>query len=267
MDQNVSRQFHSAADEELLSAYIDGQLSAAERLTVERRLASDAALKAELEALQATVGLLRELQPVMPPRSFILDPATLPRQRWALFAPLRLATALVAVLLALTFTPDLFGGAGGNTGGAPMAAPAAEAPAAAGSATSGPEAALEAAPQAQQATAAAAEAAREAPAAASEAASEAAPAQDDAPVTTQSAPEIAESAGSVTSNAPPPADEVYRSAEITASDTSSPDTRDLPRSAFEAEGGLPWWRWAQIVLAGLTLALGAATLWARTHQE
>jgi anti-sigma factor RsiW len=249
MDQNVSRQFHSAADEELLSAYIDGQLSAAERLTVERRLASDAALKAELEALQATVGLLRELQPVMPPRSFILDPATLPRQRWALFAPLRLATALVAVLLALTFTPDLFGGAGGNTGGAPMAAPAAEAPAAAGSATSGPEAA------------------REAPAAASEAASEAAPAQDDAPVTTQSAPEIAESAGSVTSNAPPPADEVYRSAEITASDTSSPDTRDLPRSAFEAEGGLPWWRWAQIVLAGLTLALGAATLWARTHQE
>jgi hypothetical protein len=69
----------SDSDLELLSAYIDNALSVAERANLERRLAADPRLRAELEELQATTRLLRQLAPARPPRSFTLDPATAPR--------------------------------------------------------------------------------------------------------------------------------------------------------------------------------------------
>lgn len=49
----------SGVNREALSAYLDGELPAAERLAVERALAADEALRAEFEALRAVDGLFR----------------------------------------------------------------------------------------------------------------------------------------------------------------------------------------------------------------
>lgn len=62
----------------LLSAYLDDELTEAERAELEQRLSVEPALRRELEELQATTLLLRELAPARPPRSFTLDPATAP---------------------------------------------------------------------------------------------------------------------------------------------------------------------------------------------
>ena len=67
--------------DELLSAYLDGQLSVAERERLEERLATDAALQAELEALRRTVAWVRELPPAPLPRNFILPPTIEARPR------------------------------------------------------------------------------------------------------------------------------------------------------------------------------------------
>lgn len=75
----------SESDIELLSGYLDNQLSVSERVTLERRLGSEPQLRAELEDLRATVGVLRDLDPVRPPRSFTLDPAAAPRRATPLF--------------------------------------------------------------------------------------------------------------------------------------------------------------------------------------
>ncbi|MGB9752607.1 anti-sigma factor family protein [Roseiflexus castenholzii] len=68
-------------DLEILSAYIDGQVSADERRALERRLQEDAALRLAYEDLRATVQALRDLEPLRPPRSFTLDPARIAAQR------------------------------------------------------------------------------------------------------------------------------------------------------------------------------------------
>ena len=68
-------------DLELISAYIDGQLSAEERREVERRLDNEANLRLAYEELRATVQVLRDLEPVRPPRSLTLDPANVALQR------------------------------------------------------------------------------------------------------------------------------------------------------------------------------------------
>lgn len=66
----------SDADLELLSAYIDDELSQAERAALETRLAGDDALRAELHSLRQTVRLVRTLPHLQAPRDFRLDPAT-----------------------------------------------------------------------------------------------------------------------------------------------------------------------------------------------
>ena len=69
------------ADLELLSAYIDSQLASSERAALEQRLRDEPGLRAVLDELRATVGLLRDLEPLKPPRSFTLDvPAARPRR-------------------------------------------------------------------------------------------------------------------------------------------------------------------------------------------
>lgn len=65
----------SDQDYNLLSSYLDGRLDDTERATFEARLAADFALRAELDALRETVGLLKMAQRVPVPRSFTLDPA------------------------------------------------------------------------------------------------------------------------------------------------------------------------------------------------
>jgi hypothetical protein len=106
---------------ELISAYIDNQLTAAERGALEQRLGREPALRAALDELRGTVGLLRELAPLPPPRSFALDPAAFAPRRSPLFGWLRLGATLASVLLALTFALD-FAGNVAQSPAAPMAA-------------------------------------------------------------------------------------------------------------------------------------------------
>ncbi|MCX7683423.1 MAG: zf-HC2 domain-containing protein [Anaerolineae bacterium] len=97
--------------DELLSAYLDGQLSEEARAQLEARLAGDAQLQSELEALRRTVAMVRDLPRIPVPRNFLL-PQTIAadkrrvaaaRFRAAGFAPwLRAAAALVGLFLVIT---------------------------------------------------------------------------------------------------------------------------------------------------------------------
>lgn len=62
MNQNFS--------DERLSAYLDGELEADELIRLERELAEDPALRAELDALRESVDFLREAGPVDAPADF-----------------------------------------------------------------------------------------------------------------------------------------------------------------------------------------------------
>src|SRR5205814_4826744 len=90
-------------DLELLSAYIDNQLAAAERGTLEARLEREPALRGALDELRGAVALLRDLPALTPPRSFALDPVAFAPRRSPLFGWLRMGATLASVLLALTF--------------------------------------------------------------------------------------------------------------------------------------------------------------------
>jgi hypothetical protein len=131
---------------ELLSAYLDGQLSPSESARLEARLASDPELASAFNDLRAARGILRKLPSRKAPRNF-----TLTRQMVGLKPPLprsysffRFSTAFATILLTLTFAANLAAprlkyvgpintGWGGGYGGGPAeSAPmlAAEAPAA-----------------------------------------------------------------------------------------------------------------------------------------
>lgn len=62
-------------DLELLSAYIDEQLSAEERSALEKRLRDEAFLRSELQAMQRTVALVRALPAMQASRNFTLSAA------------------------------------------------------------------------------------------------------------------------------------------------------------------------------------------------
>lgn len=62
-------------DLELLSAYLDGELSDREREKLEQRLTHDGGLQTALDELSDTVALLRNLPHLKAPRNFTLDPA------------------------------------------------------------------------------------------------------------------------------------------------------------------------------------------------
>jgi anti-sigma factor RsiW len=68
-EQNISPE-----EFELLSAYLDNMLNEAERSALELRLADSAPLRAELEALRATIALINGLPTLKAPRNFILTP-------------------------------------------------------------------------------------------------------------------------------------------------------------------------------------------------
>ncbi len=89
-----------------LNAYLDGEMSAAEREAFERRLAQDPALQQELETLRATVALLHMAERVPVPRNFTLDPAVYGRQvrpnwlaRLQAARPMALAAAVATVAI------------------------------------------------------------------------------------------------------------------------------------------------------------------------
>ena len=91
---------------ELLSAYIDGEVSAAERALVERHLATCPTCTRDLQALRQTAQLLRQLPIVAAPRPFRLResqvrPNRPPVWRW-LFGLPALAGGVVALLCVVT---------------------------------------------------------------------------------------------------------------------------------------------------------------------
>jgi hypothetical protein len=68
-------------DYELLSAYIDGALSPAQRQALEARLEAEPDLQYELNSLRQTVQLIRQLPPPKAPRDFTLDSGMIEPQR------------------------------------------------------------------------------------------------------------------------------------------------------------------------------------------
>ena len=87
--------------EQLLSAYVDGEVTAEEARKVEELLASSEDVRRELAELQATVDLVRGLPELELPRSFALDAA--PKKGWTLWWPsvrmTGLATSVATMLL------------------------------------------------------------------------------------------------------------------------------------------------------------------------
>lgn len=115
-------------DTELLSAYLDNQLSAAERAKLERRLQADSELRAALDGLRHVKTRLADLPKVKPPRNFTLTPQMvgqkgLTQSRGSSLIPaLNWATAIAAVLFAVLIATDLSGGRR-LTSAQPVAAP------------------------------------------------------------------------------------------------------------------------------------------------
>ncbi len=118
----VSPQIPSDRDLELLSAYLDGELTDREKEKLEQRLARENALRAVLDDLHETVTLVSDLPRLKAPRSFTLDPAVYGRtvgrsvpwwQRlFTLESALQLSGALGAaasillIILAVLFTQE-----------------------------------------------------------------------------------------------------------------------------------------------------------------
>jgi hypothetical protein len=111
----------------LLSAYIDGQLSDAERASLGERLQADVALQAHLDELRRTVELVGQAERLSVPRNFTLDPAvhgSRHRLIWTgVFGPVMAAGAAMLVVAACLSVLLLGRGIGGM---APAAAPARE---------------------------------------------------------------------------------------------------------------------------------------------
>lgn len=113
-------------DVELLSAYIDGEVTRQEASLVEHHLQECGSCSEELASLQWTVNLLREVPPVPVPRSFVVRPADIEpepaRQRFTfpnwLVNGLQWATVATAALAILVFAADFL------TVGRPATAPA-----------------------------------------------------------------------------------------------------------------------------------------------
>ncbi len=93
---------------ELLSAYIDGELSMEEAALVEKHLRECSACTQDLETLRQTVNLVRQLPVISPPRSFTISHLMVPKRPWAWgYVYLRGATALAALLLIVLLAGDL----------------------------------------------------------------------------------------------------------------------------------------------------------------
>lgn len=103
----------SPQDWQLLSAYLDGQLSDREKTRLEKRLSEQADLRTALDELRQTRALLRSVRMQRVPRNFTLTPAMVekPRRSWLMnlvpvlnFASAA-ATVAVVVMLAVTLLP------------------------------------------------------------------------------------------------------------------------------------------------------------------
>lgn len=119
----------SEQDFERLSAYIDNQLSPAEKSALDARLSREPELRATLLELRRQVRALRDLPRLKPPRSFTLTPAQAQALRRpapglpSFFPALRLATSLSAVAFAILTGLSVMSPAARPLALAPAAAP------------------------------------------------------------------------------------------------------------------------------------------------
>src|SRR5215208_7251226 len=98
-------------DLELLSSYLDGQLKPSDSARLEARLSADPNLRAVLDDLRASRGLLRQLPMRKAPRNFTLTPKMvgknppLPRA----YPAFRFVSALATLLFCFTVGLNIFG--------------------------------------------------------------------------------------------------------------------------------------------------------------
>jgi anti-sigma factor RsiW len=110
--------------EEMLSAYLDGELSPKEQAAVEKHLAQCADCAQNLHTLRQAVALLGQLPPVAVPHSFAIRPVQAAQrpsffQTRRAYVYLRAATALATILFVVVLAGDVF-----LTGLAPYPTPA-----------------------------------------------------------------------------------------------------------------------------------------------
>ncbi|MBI5566451.1 MAG: zf-HC2 domain-containing protein [Chloroflexi bacterium] len=273
---------------ELFSAYIDQRTTADERAFVERHVAACADCRAQLQATRSMVAALKAMPVVKAPRSFVLPKSMAVQPKPSIFnwyPTLRLATAFAAIAFVLVFAGDLLtvrpNGGGNVVMSVQSAAPAAEAPAAPPAPAQPVEPMAKSAPPDQQppsAEPAPAGAAPAAPAAgdvarAQPTATLAADATNAAALSMQAAPTETIAADVMT-------DTVEATATTTLAYAVEPTSMPAAESAVEAPAAEPTpgpaveeptpaiaappavdpLRLVSIVLGGLVVLLGAATL-------
>jgi anti-sigma factor RsiW len=114
----------SRRDWQLLSEYIDGELSERKRIRLEGRFESERALRDALRKIKNTQRILRATPHLSAPKDFILTPDMIPQEEKRSFFPVfRLATAVVSILLIAVLVLD-FGKTIFPMRGAEYAAPA-----------------------------------------------------------------------------------------------------------------------------------------------
>ena len=102
----------SPKDQELLSAFIDNELSSKQRRRLQARLERDPELNQALGEIQKTRKLLRSLPYLRAPRNFTLKPEMVGQphvDRMKLFNTFRLLSAAASFLLILVLASDFFG--------------------------------------------------------------------------------------------------------------------------------------------------------------
>jgi hypothetical protein len=107
-------------DWELLSEYLDQQLSPGKQSKLELRMQQEPELRTALEDLRRTRYILRSAPRMKAPRNFTLKPHMVPQRKPRRAYPFfQLASAMATVLLLLVFVGEMF-----DTGmGTPMAQP------------------------------------------------------------------------------------------------------------------------------------------------
>jgi len=249
------RQTEHEQTRNLLSPYLDGEVTEEEREQVEHHLRMCPECAAELADLRWAVGLMAQMPAERLPRSFVLRQAEVqpPPFRFRmprLYPLLRGATALAALLLVMVLTVDL----GFQRRAVPAAAPAAE-PMRAAQVLASPEAEGFAQEEAVEAPAAGAKPVATAPTIAPAANSE----EDRAKVATKQPGIVAQTAITATGRtqaatpSPQPSPRQVRQEQVT------------PAAGLRSGGRLlqsPW-RVAEVALAILLAVLASVLWWVR----
>jgi hypothetical protein len=90
-------------DWELLSAFLDGEVTLEEKRRVESRLAADSNFRSAYQSLARTRGILRSVPDVKRRRNFFLNPSMVRPQGWLKILPVLNFSSTIAAVLAVIF--------------------------------------------------------------------------------------------------------------------------------------------------------------------